>query len=52
MGKPIDAGHVRLADAGESIVDALERLEIPKTNEDDLSELTNALSARELEVAS
>jgi hypothetical protein len=29
---------VRLADAGESVVDALERLEISETNEDDLSE--------------
>jgi hypothetical protein len=29
---------VRLADAGESIVNALERLEISETNEDDLSE--------------
>jgi hypothetical protein len=33
-GKPIDAGHVRHADGGESIVDALERLEISETNED------------------
>jgi hypothetical protein len=38
VGKPIDAGHVRLADATESIVDALERLEISETKEDDLSE--------------
>jgi hypothetical protein len=29
---------VRLANAGESIVDALERLEISETKEDDLSE--------------
>jgi hypothetical protein len=29
---------VRLADAGESIVDALERSEISETNEDDLGE--------------
>ena len=29
---------MRLADAGESIVDALERLEISETKEDDLSE--------------
>jgi hypothetical protein len=38
VGKPIDARHVRFAGAGESIVDALERLEIPETNKMILSE--------------
>ena len=38
INDPYLAELVRLADAGESIIDALERSEISETNEEDLSE--------------